>query len=75
MYDFEGEPIALGRRITVGNFFFPWLVSQSRPSGQLMAIDTKDEYRDPGHADLGSRVIIYYVPYDEMSEIIAAVLE
>lgn len=71
LYDFEGNPIHTGRRLTVGNFLFPWLSSQSRPAGQLMALDTKDEDHDPGHDDLGDRIIVYYLDAEEVEELIA----
>lgn len=72
LYDFEGEPIATGRRLTVGNFLFPWITSDSRPAGQLIALDTKDEDHDPGHDDLGSRVIVYYLDAEEIEALVAA---
>ncbi len=66
LYDSEGEPICVGRRLTVGNLLFPWLVSRNRPSGQLIALDTSDEDIDPGLNDLGNRVIVAYVDADEL---------
>ncbi len=68
LYDGDGNPIAMGRRVTVGNFLFPWLVGSNRPAGQLMAIDTKDGETDPGRFDLGNRVSIVYVNADAMEE-------
>lgn len=66
LYEFDDTPIAVGRRITVGNFLFPWLVTENRPVGQLIAIDTEDEDADPGHDDLGSRVVVAYLDRDEL---------
>lgn len=70
LYDATGSPIATGRRITVGNFLFPWLSGRDRPAGQLIAIDTKDEDVDPGEFDLGERVIIAYADAETMSSIL-----
>lgn len=66
LYDALNNPIALGRRITVNNLLFPWLVGQNRPAGQLIAVDTQDEDHDPGENDLGTRVVIYYADSDEL---------
>lgn len=66
IYETDGTPIAVGRRITVGNFLFPWLVGSNRPSGQLMALDTKEEDVDPGHDDMGTRVKLFYIDAEEM---------
>ncbi len=66
LYDGQGNPLALGRRITVGNFLFPWLVGRDRPAGQLLAIDTEDRDSDPGHDDLGNRVVIVYIDAESM---------
>lgn len=74
LYDFEGNAVATGRRITVNNFLFPWLVSSARPGGQLMALDSQDEDADPGHDDLGTRVVLYYFDADEIAEMQAAAL-
>lgn len=68
LYDFEGNPVATGRRITVGNFLFPWLVTSARPGGQFIALDTQDEDADPGHDDLGTRVVLFYFDVDEIQE-------
>lgn len=72
LYDADGTAIHTGRRVTVGNFVFPWLVSESRPGGQLMAIDSQAEDVDPGHADLGTRVDVYYFDRDEIVTMQAA---
>ncbi len=66
LYDAEGEPIAVGRRLTVGNLLFPWLVAQSRPAGQLIALDTTDEDVDPGQYDLGNRIVVMYFDAEEL---------
>ncbi len=66
LYQSDGTAIATGRRVTVGNFLFPWLTGRNRPAGQLMALDTSDEDSDPGRNDLGERVIIVYLDADEM---------
>lgn len=66
LYDAEGEPIAVGRRLTVGNLLFPWLVGRNRPAGQLLALDTKDNDEDPGQFDLGNRVIVAYLDAAEI---------
>ena len=67
LYESDGTPVAVGRRLTVGNFLFPWLVTENRPAGQLIAIDTKDEDVDPGHFDLGNRVVVAYLDIEEMA--------
>ena len=72
LYDSDGNPIHTGRRVTVGNFLFPWLVSESRPGGQLMAVDSQDEDADPGHDDLGTRVDVFYFDADEIVALVAA---
>lgn len=72
LYDASGDAIALGRRLTVGNFLFPWLVGSNRPAGQLMALDTSNEDVDPAHADLGNRVIVTYLDAEEMAGIVDA---
>lgn len=66
LYDASGQPIALGRRITVGNMLFPWLVELNSPAGQLIAVDSEDEDVDPGEKDLGTRVSIYYVDEESL---------
>lgn len=74
VFDFEGTAVATGRRITVNNFLFPWLVTSARPSGQLMALDSQDEDSDPGHDDLGTRVVLYYLDAEEVAALQAAAL-
>lgn len=69
LYQDDGTPIATGRRLTVGNFLFPWLVGRNRPAGQLIAIDTTDRDSDPGELDLGNRVQVLYVDAEEMEEL------
>lgn len=72
LYQADGTPVAVGRRVTVGNFLFPWLVSSARPGGQLIALDTKGEDADPGHYDLGTRCVVAYLDRDEMIALGAA---
>lgn len=67
LYEADDTPVAVGRRITVNNLLFPWLVTENRPAGQLIAIDTEDEDADPSHDDLGSRCIIAYLDVEEMT--------
>jgi hypothetical protein len=66
LYQEDMTPIAVGRRVTVGNFLFPWLTGRNRPAGQLLALDTKDEDSDPGRNDLGERVVIVYITAEAM---------
>ncbi len=70
LFDGDGNAIAVGRRVTVGNFLFPWLTGRNRPGGQLMAIDSEDRSdtggTDPGRYDLGERVVILYLDAAEM---------
>lgn len=66
LYDVNGDPIATGRRVTVGNFLFPWLVGRNRPAGQLIALDTSAQDSDPGENDLGNRVVIVYADAEEI---------
>ncbi|MCC6811354.1 MAG: hypothetical protein IT381_28250 [Deltaproteobacteria bacterium] len=72
LYDAEGNAIHTGRRVTVGNLMFPWLVSADRPSGQLIAIDSEDEDVDPGRDELGTRVVVYYFDAEEVEDAVAA---
>ncbi len=69
LYDSAGEPICTGRRLTVGNFLFPWLVGRNRPSGQLLALDTSSQDSDPGELDLGKRVSLMYIDAEEIESL------
>ncbi len=71
LYDAEGNPISVGRRLTVGNMLFPWLATQNSPAGQLIAIDSQDEDQDPGEKDLGTRVSIFYFDAEEIAALSA----
>lgn len=63
-------PVLQGVRISIG---YPLLVPAAavdgRPPGELIAIDTSDTGTDPGFADLGARVRLYYYDADEMVRI------
>lgn len=40
--------------------------STSLPKGELMFIDTSGKNQDPGHDDLGSRVILVYLEEEDL---------
>ena len=66
LFDTAGDPIATGRRLTVGNFLVPWLTGRNRPAGQLIALDTTNRDEDPGEHDLGERVLVIYADAETM---------
>jgi len=58
--DTDPEPISTGMRITLGWPLLTGVVLDSRPPGELIAIDPSEQ-GDPGRLDLGNRVKLYYV--------------
>lgn len=65
LYDQSGDPIVEGVKVVAD---FPLLrpVSDTRkPPGDLIALDTTGEGRDPGLGELGDRVILTYLDSTE----------
>jgi len=62
----DGDLLVAGRRVVVD---FP-LLSRFRdnrlPSGEIVAVDTSGEQRNPGIADLGARVKLLYFAAEDL---------
>jgi len=69
LFDSEQAPIWSGSRIAVGESLLEQCVSDRRPAGALVVIDTSRADSDPGLDDFGddpSRVQIHYVTAAEL---------
>lgn len=59
--DQDGSPILLGRKVVVGLPLLARFRDAALPPGQLLAVDTSGQGKDPSLADLGARVPLYYI--------------
>jgi len=59
--DTDGNPLRSGIRLAVDSPLLHSLVSDTRPNGELYAIDIEDSGEEAGFDDLGQRVVLYYV--------------
>ena len=64
--DESENPIRRGLKITQGNFIGSHVAVPGMPAGQLVAFDTSGQGIEAGLDDLGERVIVYFVPEDEL---------
>lgn len=58
--DTDPEPISTGLKLTIGWPLLIGNVSDIRPPGQLLVVDSTGE-GDPGRLDLGTRCKLYYI--------------
>ena len=60
LYTAKGDPILLGKRVSVDCPMLRRSPSDYRPAGELRWIDTSGQLLDPGPNDLGDRVKLVY---------------
>jgi len=61
IYDASGNQLLI-RKVVVGQPLTQIFVNPALPRGELFAIDTTGKDQDPGLTDLGSRVVLIYIP-------------
>ena len=66
LFDGEGDALAHGIRVRAGSPLTHLIVDARKPPGAFAVVDTSGQGRHPGLADLGTRVLIYYVPSAEL---------
>ena len=59
--DVDEERLLSGIKIVEGAPLLRRQTDPRLPPGEIVAVDTMDEGKDPGFADRGDRVILYYV--------------
>jgi len=64
----DGTPIAMGIRVVVSWPLLRRCVSERRPPGELIAVDTTDQ-GDPLRSDLGTRVVLTYIDAESVAEL------
>lgn len=65
----DGEQIVSGVGIVLGAFLGRKSASALMPAVTFVAVDTSGEGRDAGIDDLGTRVQVYSVSYEELDEL------
>jgi len=66
LLDAEQNMLVAGRKFVVGGSLFNGLVVEGRPPGWLVAMDSSSHDLDPTEDDLGERVYVVYVPYQDL---------
>lgn len=66
MRDVNGDQIISGKRICIGAPILMRHMDPRLPRGELYVTDTLDKDVEPGLADLGGRVILSYIPSDDL---------
>lgn len=61
VYDVNGDPIALGRRVVIDWPLLRGVTTPGRPPGDFIALDTRGVDRDPALGELGGDVPLVYV--------------
>jgi hypothetical protein len=56
--------IRAGIKIVLGAFLGGRSVTPGFPDGVLLALDKSGEGRDAGYHDLGTRVVVLFIPYE-----------
>jgi hypothetical protein len=56
--------IRSGIKVVLGTFLGGRCVTPGFPDGVLVATDTSGEGRDAGFDDLGTRVVVLFIPYE-----------
>ena len=59
--DATGKALVSGQRVVVGTPLLARFRNQAMPAGMLIAVDTSSGNVDPGFADLGDRVKLFYL--------------
>ncbi len=62
-----GEPICMGVKVVIDWPLGGRCSDPRMPAGSLLAADTSSARRDPVLADLGARVLLTYVPAEELA--------
>ncbi len=70
--DPSGNPIVHGLRVTAGRILLRQSVNPAQPPGQFYIYDTSGGDVDPGINDLGTRVLVVYIPITDSTAIGAA---
>lgn len=64
--DQDGVPIATGIKVVVSWDLLHRCIDERKPKGMLMAFDTTGRGLDPGPADFGTRVQLFYLTEAEV---------
>ncbi len=67
--DPNGDPVVYGLRVTTGRNLLAQSVSSTQPPGVFYVFDTSGSDTDPGQNDLGTRVLLVYVPAADVAAI------
>lgn len=66
LYLEEGTVLILGQTVVVGVDLLHRCIQEGRPPGALFAASYTANNETPGLLDLGARVRLFYVPFDEL---------
>ena len=69
LYDSDGEPLLLGRRLALGALPLKRRVVAGMPDGLFLLIDRSGSDTDPTYEDLGYRVRLAWIPSDDLSAV------
>lgn len=67
LYDLDGNPLALGRRIVLGAAIGRTVASDDFPDGLFFATDLSGQDEEATFDDLGLRVVLHFVPRSELA--------
>jgi hypothetical protein len=62
----NGDPIRRGMRVVLGTLLGGRVVADAFPPGVLQAVDLTNSGTEAGLDDLGTRVQIYYYPFEDL---------
>lgn len=62
----DEEPISVGMKVTLGSFLGSRSAHEEFPDGFFLTVDTSGEGSEAGLDDMGTRVVVLYIPSSEI---------